>query len=220
MAAKAREERMIARQGGGVQTQAVSLRGWSRRKRERFLEALASTCNVTRSAELARMDKASAYRLRARDEAFREQWMGALAIGYETVEMQLLEAATQAGEPRDDVAEGGRPAPRCTPGDAIRLLTLHRKTVSEERARRGPAQDVERLIGEILERLERLAGRCAPTLESVRPERVEGLPSLLPADKDEERAGLRWAQPERIRAFEPTVDPGVREGPKPFGLTA
>ena len=49
-------------------------RDWTRAKEAKFLGALAETCNVTLSAELAGVSGTTVYRHRAKDAAFRDGW--------------------------------------------------------------------------------------------------------------------------------------------------
>ncbi|MDB5677098.1 hypothetical protein [Sphingomonas bacterium] len=72
-------------------------------KRQRFLDALAYTCNVRMACGHAGIDVSTAYYNRGRDPVFVEQWRDALATGYDALEALVLEhgGAGQALEPAD-----------------------------------------------------------------------------------------------------------------------
>ena len=89
-----------------------------------FLQALAETSNVSKSAQAAKVAPSRAYKTRREDADFAAQWREALREGYDHLEMEAL-GYLRAGDPtrKFDVAS------------AIRLLTMHRETVAAERAR-------------------------------------------------------------------------------------
>ena len=89
-----------------------------------FLQTLAETSNVTKSAAAAKVAPSRAYKARREDPEFAAQWREALCEGYDHLEMEALghlRAGGSAG--KFDVIS------------AIRLLTMHRETVAAERAR-------------------------------------------------------------------------------------
>lgn len=67
-------------------------------KRQRFLDALALTCNITRSAEHAGVSRGTICATRRRDPVFDAQFHAALAMGYDRIEALVLEHGG-AGEP-------------------------------------------------------------------------------------------------------------------------
>ncbi|TKD51663.1 hypothetical protein [Sphingomonas baiyangensis] len=67
--------------------------GWTMRRRKRFLEMLAATCNVRRAAAAAGVAPSGAYALRQRDEVFAALWQEALEAGYDRLEHAVLERA-------------------------------------------------------------------------------------------------------------------------------
>ncbi|WP_374406897.1 hypothetical protein [Pelagerythrobacter sp.] len=88
-----------------------------------FLQALAATSNVTRSAHEAGVPLSRAYKTRREHAGFAAQWRKALCEGYEHLEMEVLACLRGNDfERKLDVA------------NAIRLLAAHRKTVAETRA--------------------------------------------------------------------------------------
>lgn len=96
----------------------------NRHWRTYFLAALVETSNVTAAARAAEIVPSRAYRTRQEDPEFAEQWRSALRQGYENLEMELL-AYLRSPNPQH----------KMDVPNAIRLLTLHRQTVAQQRAR-------------------------------------------------------------------------------------
>jgi hypothetical protein len=92
-----------------------------------FLQALAETSNVKRSATKARISQSRAYKARREDPAFAARWRAALLEGYEHLEMEVL-----------GYLRSTRTSRKFDVPSAIRLLTLHRDTIAQERARTAP----------------------------------------------------------------------------------
>ena len=96
--------------------------------RKAFLEHLAATCNVVRSAQAAGIHYRTAYRTRMEDPAFRADWGRALEQGYARLEMIVLERAMRGGEPI--ALSGDAEAPAGEPWDrdlALQLLREHKR---------------------------------------------------------------------------------------------
>ncbi|MBO9516386.1 MAG: hypothetical protein J7549_19900 [Variovorax sp.] len=89
-----------------------------------FLQTLAETSNVTRSAAAAKVAPSRAYKARREDPDFAAQWREALLEGYDHLEMEVLGHLRAGGS-----------AAKLDVASAIRLLTMHRETVAAERAR-------------------------------------------------------------------------------------
>ncbi len=68
-------------------------RRWTTRRRTRFLEALAESCNISAAAREAGMDRSSAYDLKDRDPAFARGWKTALERAHADLEWHLLEVS-------------------------------------------------------------------------------------------------------------------------------
>ncbi|MDT8759238.1 hypothetical protein MZO42_11070 [Sphingomonas psychrotolerans] len=64
---------------------------FSARRRQRFLDALALTCNVRVAAAHAGVVTSTVYRHRAQDPQFVAQWRQALEAGYDRLETLVLE---------------------------------------------------------------------------------------------------------------------------------
>ena len=58
-------------------------------KKERFLQNLANTCNVSRSCRMAGVDRSDMYKLRKSDPYFAEAWSKALEMGIEALEDEM-----------------------------------------------------------------------------------------------------------------------------------
>jgi hypothetical protein len=67
-------------------------------KRQKFLDALALTCNIGKAAAHAQVHRSTVCSTRQRDPVFAEQFRTALAIGYDRIEALVLEHGG-AGEP-------------------------------------------------------------------------------------------------------------------------
>lgn len=91
------------RQDGAPQRRRPRADSFTPTKRQLFLDALALTCNVKRSAVMAGIDHTTAYYNRVRDPVFAEQWRQALAAGYDRLEALVLEhgGAGEALRPAD-----------------------------------------------------------------------------------------------------------------------
>jgi len=114
----------------------VSDRGWTREKRQTFLDMLAVTCNVALACAEAGMSKPGVYALRRRDPEFATLWRDALLMGYDRLEERLLR---RAGAGVNDVEFGTGDVPE-EPLDAelaLNLLRNHRPTVDGRRKRPG-----------------------------------------------------------------------------------
>jgi hypothetical protein len=100
----------------------------SKHWRQYFLTALAETWNVSAASAVAGINPARAYKVRKREPEFARAWRIALLEGYENLELEMLHRL-RFGEPRDDTRKFDN-------ASAMRLLALHRETVTRERAMR------------------------------------------------------------------------------------
>lgn len=133
----------------------VRLDHWSPTMEASFLTALASTCNVTRSAEAIGVTTEGAYQRRRRWPAFRERWDEALVIGHIRLDFALIENATNMLEQVEPDYDA--PIPPMTFDQALQYLALHNRTVNKlpgrsPGVRRKPV-DVEALKAEILRKI-------------------------------------------------------------------
>ena len=124
----------------------------SKRARTIFLEALGDTSNVTAAAAKAGLTRPQVYRLRRSDPAFAADWYGALAEGYDNLEMELL-AHLRAGE-------GAKGAPKFDTATALRCLAAHRESVTREKGRRTLARE-QATIDTINRRIDEMRARAS-----------------------------------------------------------
>lgn len=102
--------------------------GLTRHWRTVFLAALAETSNVTAAATAAGVHLSRPYKVRRTEPEFARAWYAALLEGYENLEMEVLHRL-RFGEARDGEIKFDN-------AGALRLLGLHRETVTRERAMR------------------------------------------------------------------------------------
>ena len=143
--------------GGGkrVQIARARMRGWSPRVEERFLTALGATCNVKAACAEVGLTPASAYGHRRRWPAFARRWDAAVELGYEQIEMGLIECAGSflSGEDLPDAA----PLTGMTVDHAIHLLHMHKHQVHRMGGRpglRAREPDIEVVRADILRKVE------------------------------------------------------------------
>ena len=116
--------------------------------RTRFIDALAISSNVTRSAEKAGISISRAYSVRRTDAAFARQWQAALADGYLHLEMEVVRRLREGDF---KTADGDK----FDFANAIRLLAAHCDTASNVQSRErdvSPAEvraSIDRKIEEI-----------------------------------------------------------------------
>jgi hypothetical protein len=133
-----------------------SHRSWTAAKERRFLEALATCCNVKLAAKTAKVSTSAAYVRRQKNAGFRAAWETALATGYAQLEMMMLERALHGVEKVVIARDGTKTVMReYSDRVALALLRMHRdlaKTADE------PLDDVEldEARQRIIARLERL----------------------------------------------------------------
>jgi len=101
--------------------------GLNRHWKERFLDYLAESSNVSQSAERAKINPSRAYKLRRDDPEFARAWLAALYEGYSHLEMEVLrrlrdgDQQTSSNEKYDFA-------------NAIRLLAAHRDNAARAQA--------------------------------------------------------------------------------------
>lgn len=120
---------------------------WTAKDQEDFLAHLAATANVARSARAIGKNVDTAYYRRTKSVAFRRRWAEALSLGYARLEAVLLDRALH-GRRTTKVTDSGERIVTVVFSDQLgmQLLTLHRRTVAEQRAAAGPAREDPRVI--------------------------------------------------------------------------
>jgi hypothetical protein len=129
----AKGEAIGRRAGGGAQVRTARVT-WTKARRAAFLEELAATANVARSARKAGVSESSAYLQRRKDAGFALAWAEALVEGYTRLELLMVQRALE------DMAGEALPVPRDTAKAAalseravLQLLAHHRQSVREHR---------------------------------------------------------------------------------------
>ena len=120
--------RVVRLANGSLQLRASSARRIDADARQAFLAALSATANVRLSARAAGFAHSSFYRLRDHDPAFAREMRMALAMGYERIEMALIENF-EPESCRDDAWRSNDPPaiPPMNATQALQLLYLHQK---------------------------------------------------------------------------------------------
>ena len=114
----------IVRGDKGTQRRRDTGRTFGKNKRKRFLDALALSCNVKRSAQYAGVDHSTVYRRRLRDPQFAAAWSEAMAIGFDRLETLVVEHGG-AGEPIEQAdPEAAEADPAAPPFDFDRALKV------------------------------------------------------------------------------------------------
>lgn len=138
--------------------------GWTATTDDRFIETLAESANVTKSADAAGVSVSSAYRRRARDASFRARWSEALATGYAALEMEMLRRALH-GRPKEVKVNGeSRIITDYDDRIGLALLKMHRETVREVEAV-VDGEEVDEAAERILMRLQRLRVQMTDGIE-------------------------------------------------------
>lgn len=99
----------------------------NRRWQTLFLNFLAESSNVTKSADLAGINPSRAYKLRREDPEFAQEWLAALWEGYTHLEMEVLRRLRDG-----DVQAGDKE--KYDFANAIRLLAAHRDNAARMQA--------------------------------------------------------------------------------------
>lgn len=71
---------------------------WTAQRRAAFLTVLSETGNVSAAARSVRMSRAGAYRLKADDESFAEDWAEALEVAVDSLEAEARRRALEGVE--------------------------------------------------------------------------------------------------------------------------
>lgn len=125
--------------------------------RTRFLDHLAESSNVTRSAEHAGIEISRAYRLRRAQPEFAQAWQVALSEGYSHLEMEVLRRLREGDFKTGD-------GEKFDFANAIRLLAAHRDSASttQSRERDVSAAEVRASIDRKIEEIRRRLAKSKP----------------------------------------------------------
>ncbi|MBO9669962.1 MAG: hypothetical protein J7485_05550 [Sphingobium sp.] len=138
-------------------------RQWTKLRRQRFLETLAESCNVSKAALAAGVDRSSAYDLKARDPEFMRGWRKALERAYGELEWDLLKDAKE-GDVRTEVTfdpKTGEPTrvkvtQRRAHAVALCLYRTHHNEVTAFRAAEAADQDRPDVAARVQARMEEI----------------------------------------------------------------
>ena len=133
-----------------------SYRQWSDEAETEFLDGLAASANVTLACEEAGVGHTSVYRRRRDNAAFAIKWQAALEQGYARLEMELVRSAVDSlGSLSFDAS---RPIAAMGAETALKVLTLHRQSVTGEGKRSGyragPPKRLIEIQDELIKRAE------------------------------------------------------------------
>jgi len=119
---------VIALPDGRLQMRAAQPGKLTRECEQAFLAALSATANVRLSAAAAGASVAAFYRRRRKNPAFAREMRLALEMGYERIELALLESFLPGSHEDDAWRHNDPPAiPAMTANQALQLLYLHQK---------------------------------------------------------------------------------------------
>lgn len=146
---------------GGARKRKVrpSHRSWTSAKERKFLEALATCCNVKLAARMAKVSTSAAYVRRTKSASFRAAWDNALATGYAQLELMMLERALHGVEKTVIARDGTKTVMReYSDRVALALLRMHRDTA---KTADEPIDDLEfdEARERVIARIERLRDR-------------------------------------------------------------
>lgn len=116
-----------------------------------FLDALAETSNVTQAAARAVISPSRAYQLRRTNAAFRSEWQAALVEGYSHLELETLHRLRMG-------VEAGKDDRKFDIANALRLLTLHSRSVAQARAE-DCDEDEEAILARINAKIDAMRAR-------------------------------------------------------------
>lgn len=132
---------------------------WSQAKRDKFIEVLADSCNVSLAARAIKRSISNVYKQRTQNADFRAAWDQALAIGYARLEMMMLERALHGVKKIIVLKSGETKVMREYPDRiALSLLRLHRENVAATDDGVDD-DDYQEACQRIITRLERLRER-------------------------------------------------------------
>jgi hypothetical protein len=145
---KGGEYAVVRRRDGKLQVRSAQPNKLTRQCEQAFLAALSATANVRLSAAAAGASVAAFYRRRRKNPAFAREMRLALQMGYDRIEMALLETGLP-GSHADDAWRHNDPPPipPMTANQALQLMYLHQK---EARLLSEPAH-IKRRRGESAE---------------------------------------------------------------------
>lgn len=155
----AKKKEMVLVAAKKPQLKRKTKRDWSKAKAEKFLTALAETCNVSEACRRSRVSSAVAYRRRKMDAAFRAGWLDAVGSAYQRLELVLLDRAFNGTEKLLTRRDGSEERMREYSNQlGLALLKMHRDTASDA-ASEPAAANIEEMRERLVQKLMRLKKR-------------------------------------------------------------
>lgn len=203
-----RDPRIVRTASGRLQLQRAQWRRLDRQAEQTFLAALSATANVRLSAAAAGFSHSAFYHRRHTSPAFAREMRLALEMGYERLELAMLEAAGPESY-RDDAWRHNEPLPipQLTPSEALQLLHLHQKEVRLQaepphiRRRRGESSEAHSTrLSAMYEAQQQRAREAFNIAEAARRARGEPHlfgPKILPLPALDQVKGWSKADPEK-----------------------
>ncbi len=145
-----------------------AVRDWSVVKAKAFLGVLAETCNVSEACRTSGVPMTVAYRQRKLDAGFRASWIEAIGVGYQRLELELLQRAFNGVERMVRHKDGSEGKVReISDGLGLKLLQMHRATAVEAN-NQLPPEDVDEIRKRLVRKLQRLKKRNEQEQEAER----------------------------------------------------
>jgi hypothetical protein len=142
-------------------------RDWTKAKADKFLGALADTCNVSEACRQSGVSVSAAYCRRKSDAACRAGWLQAVGAAYQRLELVLLDRAFNGVEKVVTRRDGSEERMREYSNQlGLTLLKMHRDTADEASTELAPEN-----VDEIRERLVRKMQRLKQRIQKERGER-------------------------------------------------
>jgi hypothetical protein len=152
-------KKMVLIAGKRPQMRKATPRSWTKAKEEVFLMTLAETCNVTRACEAAGVGVTSVYRRKKENAAFRANWLAAIAIAYQQLELVLLERAFNGTDKLVKLSAGeSRVMKEYSNSLGVALLKMHRDTATDAEFEMPP-EEIEEVRERLVSKLRRMDER-------------------------------------------------------------
>ena len=177
------EERIAMGAHGQPQSLPERKDGWTANRRERFIDHLRISCNVSASCREVGMSEAGAYKHRKRNAAFRADWKVAINEAVERLEMMLLRRSMD-GQVVEKRERGGEIVKTIEYPDriALALIGKHKDEAAavdvpeDESAADALRKRIERKLDLLIKREERAlaaTAMCDPEMETQAERRIE-----------------------------------------------
>lgn len=145
--------------GKKPQLRKASERSWTKGKAEKFLSALADTCNVTEACRQCATSSSTVYRRRQSDAAFRAGWIEAVGSAYQRLELALLDRALNGVEKVIVRKDGSEERFREYSDQlGLALMRMHRETAAQAIAQVSP-ESLDEIRERLINKLQRLKNR-------------------------------------------------------------